>query len=308
VDKTRLISKSLLKKKFSSIKSPQKPEWIKVKYPNKNILSTKSTIDNYNLVTVCEEALCPNIAECWSKKHATFMLLGDVCTRSCSFCNIQTGNPKQIDKLEPVKIAKAVKNLNLNHVVITSVDRDDLSDGGAFHFVNTINLIKTLSPNVTIEILTPDFKNKKNSINIITKADFNVFNHNLETVKDFYKEIRPGANYNYSLSILKSVKDNKPNIFTKSGFMIGLGETLNQINELMDDLLEAKVDFITIGQYLRPSINHYPVIKYHKHNIFNYLKKTAIQKGFKAVSSSPFARSSYKNEEEYRLIDSKLSQ
>ena len=301
---TRLISKSLIRKNFSTVPSPKKPEWLKIKLPTQNTLKTKQIIKYQNLTTVCEEALCPNLNECWSKRHATFMILGKICTRSCSFCNIQTGKPNNIDEFEPLRIARAVKDLKLKHVVITSVDRDDLPDGGAKHFYKTIEEIKKLSPNVTIEILTPDFKDKKNYLETISQCQINVFNHNLETVEDLYRIIRPGANYLHSLLLLKTIKDIRPNILTKSGIMIGLGEEPMQIRKLFADLRSANVDFLTIGQYLRPSLNHFPVVKYYNEQYFDSLKKIAINMGFKAVTSLPFARSSYKSKDEYRIIKS----
>ena len=300
----RLISKSLLRNNYSIIDSPKKPDWIKIKIPNKLIKETKNIIIAGNLTTVCEEALCPNLGTCWSKKHATFMILGDVCTRSCSFCNIQTGKPKLIDESEPMKVAIAVKKLKLNHVVITSVDRDDLIDGGALHFYNTVKEIKKLSPNVTIEILTPDFKKKNDYLKIIKRCKINVFNHNMETVKKLYKSVRPGADYSQSLLILKKIKQNRSDLFTKSGIMIGLGEKLSDIKELLHDLRRANVDFLTIGQYLRPSKDHFPVLEYHSINYFDYLKHIAINMGFKSVTSFPFARSSYKSEDEYKYLES----
>ena len=302
MNEARLISKSLLRKNFSSISSPSKPKWLKIYIPSKKTLQTKEIIDRQKLTTVCEEALCPNLSECWSNKHATFMILGDICTRSCSFCNIQTGKPKIVDEFEPLRVARAVKELELKHVVITSVDRDDLPDGGALHFYKTIKLIKKFSPNVSIEILTPDFKNKENYLETISNCEINVFNHNLETVKNLYSNIRPGADYLHSLSLLESIKNTNKNIFTKSGVMIGLGEDLIELNELFNDLRSVNVDFLTIGQYLRPSLDHYPVIEYHNQDYFDLLKKTAIKIGFKAVTSSPFARSSYKSLEEYEIV------
>ena len=307
MQETRLISKSLLRKSFSSVASPIKPKWLKIKLPSSKTLETKKIVNRQNLTTVCEEALCPNLNDCWSNKHATFMILGDVCTRSCSFCNIQTGKPKSVDKFEPLKVAKAVKDLELKHVVITSVDRDDLPDGGALHFYKTIKMIKKFSPNISIEILTPDFKNKENYLEIISSCAINVFNHNLETVKNLYDIIRPGANYLHSLSLLKSIKNTNKNILTKSGIMVGLGEQLIEIKELFNDLRSSNVDFLTIGQYLRPSLNHYPVIEYYDQDYFDFLKKIAIEMGFKAVTSSPFARSSYKSAEEHEIVKSKMN-
>ena len=296
------ISKSLLRKKFYSIESPKKPNWIKVSLASNKIDFVKNTVRANRVTTVCEEAMCPNISECWTKKHATFMILGDICTRSCSFCNIHTGKPKSIDKLEPFKIAKSVLDLGLNHVVITSVDRDDLEDGGAQHFVNTINQIKKSCKGTTIEILTPDFKNKISALELIAKCPIDVFNHNMETVGSLYKNVRPGADYNNSLNVLRRIKELKPNVFTKSGIMIGLGEELEDIKNLMQDLINVNVDFLTIGQYLRPSKNHHPVIKYHEPDYFTYLYNEAIKYGFKIVSSSPFTRSSFHAEEDFNRL------
>ena len=298
----RQISKSLIRKNFSNLESPKKPEWIKVTSFSKNLNLTASIVNDQRLTTVCEEALCPNISECWNKKHATFMILGEVCTRSCSFCNIQTGKPTDVDPFEPLRVAKAVRSLNLKHVVITSVDRDDLHDGGASHFVQTISKIRDLNKEVSIEILTPDFKNKINAIDKIIKCKVDVFNHNLETVKRLYNEIRPGADYNNSLNLLNTFKLNSLNTFTKSGIMIGLGENEDEVVSLMDDLIENGVDFLTIGQYLRPSKNHYPVIEYHLPSYFGHLKKIAIEKGFKIVSSTPFTRSSYHADDDFKAL------
>ncbi len=298
------ISKSLLRKRFSVIDSPIKPDWIKVKAQSEKIKIVKNTIKHNRVVTVCEEAMCPNLSECWEKNHATFMILGDTCTRSCSFCNISTGKPGAVDNLEPLRVANSVKTLNLSHVVITSVDRDDLKDGGAMHFSNTINHIKLRCPNTTIEVLTPDFKNKKNSIEILAKCQIDVFNHNLETVEPLYKNVRPGANYNHSLKILKNIKQLNPKLFTKSGIMIGLGEELDQILKLMDDLRQHDVDFITIGQYLRPTKNHYPVIEYHTPDYFEKLYIEAVRRGFKIASSSPFTRSSFHAEDDFKKLKS----
>ena len=298
----RQISKSLIRKNFSNLESPKKPEWIRVTSFSKNINLTASIVNDQRLTTVCEEALCPNISECWNKKHATFMILGEVCTRSCSFCNIQTGKPTDVDPFEPLRVAKAVRSLNLKHVVITSVDRDDLHDGGASHFVQTISKIRDLNKEVSIEILTPDFKNKINAIDKIIKCKVDVFNHNLETVKRLYNEVRPGADYNNSLNLLNTFKLNSLNTFTKSGIMIGLGENEDEVVSLMDDLIENGVDFLTIGQYLRPSKNHYPVIAYHHPSYFDHLKEIAIKKGFKIVSSTPFTRSSYHADDDFKAL------
>ena len=296
------ISKALLRKKFSTIDSPTKPEWIRVKLRSDEIRELKNILKTDRVVTVCEEAMCPNMSDCWAKSHATFMILGDICTRSCSFCNIKTGKPKNIDKFEPIRIANSVKKLNLSHVVITSVDRDDLQDGGAEHFSKTIDKIKSKCPNVSIEILTPDFKNKPNSIKLLAKCPIDVFNHNLETVKTLYKRVRPGADYDHSLKILKEIKKYNPKLFTKSGIMIGLGEDLSQIMQLMNDLRQNDVDFITIGQYLRPSKNHHPVVKYHHPEYFKKLYNEAMNMGFKIASVSPFTRSSFHAEDDFKKL------
>ncbi len=297
-----LVSKALLRKKFSDLKSPVKPKWIKVSLSSHKIIQTKNTLKQNKIVTVCEEAMCPNLSECWGKKHATVMILGEVCTRSCSFCNIKTGKPEKVDPFEPLRVANTVTSLGLKHVVITSVDRDDLKDGGAKHFANTIEKIKQRSPDTTIEILTPDFKGKVSSLGIISKTEIDVFNHNLETVSRLYKDVRPGANYNHSLELLGEMKKLKPGIFTKSGIMIGLGEDFSEISKLMDDLREKNVDFITVGQYLRPTLNHHPVIVYHDPEYFVRIQDEALNKGFKIVSSSPFTRSSYHAEDDFNKL------
>ena len=296
------LSKSLLRKNFSRVESPKKPDWIKVPIKNHRINETKNKLEKNRIITVCEEALCPNLSNCWEQSHATFMILGDICTRSCSFCNIKTGKPQSVDPLEPFRVANAVKQLNLNHVVITSVDRDDLPDGGAKHFVDTINQIKFTCSNTTIEVLTPDFKNKINALDLLSECQIDVFNHNLETVQSHYSSVRPGANYYHSLDILKSFKEICPNVFTKSGIMIGLGETFSEIKNLMDDLRLNNVDFITIGQYLRPSKNHHPVIEYHKPEYFNKLYEEAMSRGFKIASSSPFTRSSFHASKDFEKL------
>ena len=296
------ISKTLLRKKFSAINSPNKPKWIKVKINTDKLKKVKNTLLSNRVVTVCEEAMCPNINDCWAKSHATFMILGDVCTRSCSFCNISTGKPKIVDVFEPIRVANSVQSLNLSHVVITSVDRDDLNDGGANHFSNTINQIKSQSPDTTIEVLVPDFRNKKNAIQTLSKCKIDVFNHNLETVRSLYKNVRPGADYNHSLKILEKIKNLNPEVFTKSGIMIGLGENFSQIMSLMDDLRQHDVDFITIGQYLRPTKNHHPVIEYHDPEYFIKLYDEAMNRGFKMASSSPFTRSSFHAEDDFKKL------
>lgn len=253
----------------------------------------KHLMNLWGLNTVCQEAACPNIGECWAKKHATFMILGDTCTRACAFCNIKTGKPNEVDINEPEKVAKAVLHLKLNHVVITSVDRDDLSDGGAAHFANTIRKIREYSKETTIEILTPDFLRKDGAEDIIIAEKPDVFNHNLETVPSLYKRVRPGARYFNSLSLLKKIKDADETIFTKSGLMVGLGETREEILQVMEDLRIARVDFLTIGQYLQPTPKHYPVAEYVDEQTFEFYKIQAYAKGFTMVSSSALTRSSY---------------
>ena len=282
---------------------PKKPSWIRVKAPtSKFFKETNKLLKEKKIVTVCEEAACPNIAECWQKKHATFMILGDICTRACAFCNIKTGKPHFIDHGEAIRIAESVKQLNLEHVVITSVDRDDLIDGGALHFINVIDSIKSLNPNCTIEILTPDFKNKPEAIDILSKNLPDVFNHNLETVPRLYPSIRPGSRYFVSLNLLSQIKEKNPSIFTKSGLMVGLGETRDEILQVMDDLRAANVDFITIGQYLQPSTKHYPLDRYYTPKEFGDLGTIAKAKGFLLVSSSPLTRSSYHADEDFAKL------
>ena len=278
----------------------KKPNWIKVKAPtSKTYNDTLDLVKKYNLHTVCQEAACPNIGECWSKKHATFMILGDTCTRACSFCNVKTGKPFSIDPMEPLNVAKSVSSLGLKHVVITSVDRDDLIDGGAGQFISTIKYIKELSPQTTIEILTPDFLRKGEVYKSIVDSMPDVFNHNIETVSRLYKHIRPGAVYKESLNLLKSVKEYNSKIFTKSGLMVGLGESLDDIQELLIDLSDHLVDFVTIGQYLQPSIHHEKVHKFYTPNEFNFLYEKCIEIGFKMVSSSPLTRSSYHADDDF---------
>ncbi len=278
----------------------KKPNWIKVNAPtSKQYNDTLNLVNKYNLHTVCQEAACPNIGECWTKKHATFMILGDTCTRACSFCNVKTGKPFSIDPLEPLNVAKSVSTLNLKHVVITSVDRDDLIDGGAGQFISTIKYIKELSPQTTIEILTPDFLRKGEVYKSIVDSKPDVFNHNIETVNRLYKNIRPGAIYKESLNLLKSVKNYNPNIFTKSGLMVGLGESLDDVQDLLIDLKNHKVDFVTIGQYLQPSIHHEKVHKFYTPDEFNFLYDQCVEIGFKMVSSSPLTRSSYHADEDF---------
>ena len=277
-----------------SIQKLPRPDWIRVKAPNSKIYhETKELIHAAKLNTVCEEAACPNIGECWSKKHATVMILGSVCTRACAFCNIKTGIPDLLDPHEPERLAESVKKLGLQHVVITSVDRDDLDDGGAMHFVECILRIRQTSPHTTIEVLTPDFLRKDGAIELVTRAKPDVYNHNIETVPSLYNKIRPGARYFNSLYLLNKVKEIDPSMFTKSGLMVGLGETKEEILQLLDDLRAAKVDFVTIGQYLQPTPKHAPVKRYVEPEEFNYLEKMARAKGFLMVSASPLTRSSY---------------
>jgi len=282
---------------------PRKPSWIRVKAPTSNLFnSTKNIIKKYNLITVCEEAACPNISECWQKKHATFMILGDTCTRACAFCNVKTGKPSAIDIFEKFKIAKAVKELQLEHVVITSVDRDDLLDGGAQHFVDVIDCLRKECPNTTIEILTPDFLKKNSAIKILSQSLPDVFNHNLETVPRLYPSIRPGARYFVSLKLLNDMKKNNPKIFTKSGLMVGLGETKEEIYQVMDDLRSANVDFLTIGQYLQPTDKHAKLQNFILPQEFNNFSKKAYAKGFLMVSSSPLTRSSYHASDDFKKL------
>ena len=282
----------------------KKPNWLKVKAPNsRGYFETKKIVDTHNVFTVCQEASCPNIGSCWSKKHATFMILGEICTRACAFCNVSTGKPNDLDLFEPARVAMAVRKLGLKHVVITSVDRDDLEDGGAQHFANTVNLIRKKSPSTSIEILTPDFlRAKSDSLNIVLSSKPNVFNHNLETVPRLYHEVRPGSRYYQSLKILDKAKDINPFLFTKSGLMVGLGEELKEVIQVMDDLRTARVDFLTIGQYLQPTKKHFPLSDYIKIKDFDKLKKIAYSKGFLMVSSSPFTRSSFHADEDYEEL------
>ena len=282
---------------------PKKPNWIRVKAPTSSLFEkTKKIVKKNHLITVCEEAACPNISECWQKKHATFMILGDTCTRACAFCNVKTGKPNSIDKFEPYKISNTVKDLDLEHVVITSVDRDDLDDGGAQHFVNVINSLRELCPKTTIEILTPDFYKKNKAQDILSEGLPDVFNHNLETVPRLYPTIRPGSRYFISLKLLNDIKKKFPFIFTKSGLMVGLGESKEEIYQVMDDLRSADVDFLTIGQYLQPTEKHAKLEKFVTPEEFEIYKKMAYAKGFLMVASSPLTRSSYHASEDFALL------
>lgn len=272
----------------------KKPDWIRVKAPvSRGYNETRNIVRSNKLVTVCEEAGCPNIGECWEKKHATFMIMGEICTRACAFCNISTGIPTTLDSNEPENVAKAVKQMGLTHVVITSVDRDDLADGGAQHFAEVIRAIREAAPKTTIEILTPDFLRKEGALEIVVKARPDVFNHNLETVPSKYLKVRPGARYFHSIRLLQRVKELDPTIFTKSGIMVGFGEERNEILQLMDDLRSANVDFMTIGQYLQPTKKHHPVIRFVTPDEFKSFATIGKTKGFLLVASSPLTRSSH---------------
>jgi len=281
----------------------KKPDWIRVRAPiSKEYQNTKSLIDSLKLNTVCQEAACPNIGECWEKKHVTVMILGSVCTRACAFCNIETGRPDLLDPHEPERLAVAVGKLDLEHVVITSVDRDDLPDGGAEQFAECIRAIRNSAPNTTIEILTPDFLKKDGALETVVAARPDVYNHNIETVPSLYKTIRPGARYFHSLNLLHNVKKLNPQIFTKSGIMVGLGETNNEVLQVMDDLRAADVDFITIGQYLQPTKKHANVDRFVTPEEFSYLERVAKTKGFLMVSASPLTRSSYHAGEDFQKM------
>ena len=281
----------------------KKPIWIRTKITDtKNFFKTKEIINKKKLYTVCQEASCPNISECWSKRHATFMIMGDTCTRACSFCNVKTGKPTHLDPTEPSKIALATKELDLRHVVITSVDRDDLQDGGANHFSKVILETRKVNKETTIEVLTPDFLRKGDAYKKVVFANPDVFNHNIETVPSLYRSVRPGSRYFASVNLLKSVKEINEKIFTKSGIMLGLGETKDEVLQIMDDLLSANVDFLTIGQYLQPSAKHYPLKRYVHPDEFMELKEIALSKGFLIVASSPLTRSSYHADEDFSVM------
>ena len=281
----------------------KKPDWIRSKLTNsKEFFLTKTIVNNNNLVTVCQEANCPNITECWSKRHATFMIMGDTCTRACAFCDVKTGKPEKLDILEPIKIAEAVKKLNLKHVVITSVDRDDLKDGGSNHFYEVITQTRKTNPNTTIEVLTPDFLRKGEAYKKVLEANPDVFNHNIETVPSLYLKVRPGSRYFASLELLKNAKRINKKVFTKSGIMVGLGETRDEILQVMDDLKSADVDFLTIGQYLQPSVKHFPLDRYYTPQEFEEFASIAKSKGFLLVSSSPLTRSSYHADEDFAQL------
>jgi lipoyl synthase len=288
-------------KPISPIK--KKPKWIRSKIVDSKVFfQTKQVVNKNSLVTVCEEANCPNITECWSKKHATFMIMGDTCTRACAFCDVKTGKPTDLDIFEPAKISAAVKSLNLKHVVITSVDRDDLEDGGSEHFYKVVKATREKNPTTSIEVLTPDFLRKGEAYKKILKADLDVFNHNIETVPRLYTKVRPGARYFASLELLKNAKTFNKKVFTKSGIMVGLGENKEEIIQVMDDLRTVEVDFITIGQYLQPSTKHHPLNRYYHPDEFKELENIAKIKGFLLVSSSPLTRSSYHADEDFRKL------
>jgi lipoyl synthase len=281
----------------------RKPDWIRVKAPGSpKWAETNRIVKENGLVTVCEEAGCPNIGECWEKKHATFMIMGDTCTRACAFCNVKTGMPDALDAKEPLNVAIAVAKLGLEHVVITSVDRDDLADGGAQHFAEVIYAIRERSPKTTIEILTPDFLRKEGALEIVVKARPDVFNHNLETVPSKYLKVRPGARYFHSIRLLQQVKELDSTIFTKSGIMVGLGEIRNEVLQLMDDLRSADVDFITIGQYLQPTKKHHPILGFVTPDEFKSYETIAYTKGFLMVSSTPLTRSSHHAGEDFAQL------
>lgn len=280
--------------------SPRKPAWIRVKAPtSRTYTDTKNLLRERSLHTVCEEAGCPNIGECWSRKHATVMILGDTCTRACAFCNVKTGRPKPVDPMEPENLAITVQTMGLKHVVITSVDRDDLEDGGAHQFVRCIERIRETSPATTIEVLTPDFRDKPGALEAVIAAGPDVFNHNLETVPRLYPTIRPGARYFHSLKILSRAKELAPERFTKSGIMVGLGETRTEILQVMDDLRSADVDFLTIGQYLQPTPKHAGIDRFVTPDEFAEYKQLGLGKGFLLVASSPLTRSSYHADKDF---------
>jgi lipoic acid synthetase len=281
----------------------RKPAWIRVKAPGSPLYSeTRRIVRELKLVTVCEEANCPNIGECWEKRHATFMIMGDVCTRACAFCNVKTGLPGALDSAEPEHVAEAVEKLGLAHVVVTSVDRDDLADGGAEHFAQTIRAIRARNAGTTIEVLTPDFLRKDGAVDVVVDARPDVFNHNLETVPSKYLTVRPGARYFASLRLLQQVKERDPAMFTKSGIMVGLGEERNEVLQVMDDLRAAQVDFLTVGQYLQPTRRHHPVVRFVAPEEFKAYETIAFAKGFLMVSSSPLTRSSHHAGEDFARL------
>lgn len=285
----------------------RKPSWIRAKAPGAGpeagvYAETKKIIKDNNLVTVCEEAACPNIGECWSQRHATMMIMGEICTRACAFCNVSTGMPLPLDTEEPARVADAVAKLGLRHIVITSVDRDDLNDGGAQHFADTIYAIRANSPETSIEILTPDFLRKEGALEIVVEARPDVFNHNLETTPRLYLNIRPGARYFHSMRLLQRVKEIDPTIFTKSGIMVGLGESREEVMQVMDDMRSADIDFITIGQYLQPTRKHAPIDRFVTPEEFESYATMARAKGFLMVSATPLTRSSHHADEDFAKL------
>jgi len=283
--------------------APKKPDWIRVKAPvSRGYAETHAIMRANGLHTVCEEAGCPNIGECWDKKHATFMIMGDTCTRACAFCNVKTGLPGALDPHEPQHVGEATAKLGLAHIVVTSVDRDDLADGGAAHFAATIRAIRAHCPTTTIEVLTPDFLRKDGALKVVVAARPDVFNHNLETVPSRYLTVRPGARYFHSIRLLQRVKELEPKMFTKSGIMVGLGEERNEILQVMDDLRSADVDFLTIGQYLQPTHKHHAVIRYVPPDEFEALETIAYSKGFAMVAASPLTRSSHHAGEDFARL------
>ncbi|MDO8606431.1 MAG: lipoyl synthase [Phaeospirillum sp.] len=283
--------------------SPRKPAWIRVKAPtSEEAAEVRRLMRDKNLHTVCEEAACPNIGECWKQKHATFMILGDTCTRACAFCNVKTGKPGGVDMAEPENLAESVKAMGLRHVVITSVDRDDLADGGAFQFVACIERIRATSPECTIEVLTPDFRDKNDAVERVAAARPDVFNHNLETVPRLYPGIRPGARYFESLRLLQRVREADPSIFTKSGIMVGLGETRAEVLQVMDDMRSAGVDFMTIGQYLQPTLKHVAIDRFVTPDEFDDLRAMAMSKGFLMVAATPLTRSSHHADRDFEAL------
>ena len=282
------------KARNTAVPQPARPDWLRVKAPvSEGYQQTREIIREHNLVTVCEEAACPNIGECWQQKHATMMILGSVCTRACGFCHVATGKPDRLDIDEPERVADAVAKLDLAHVVITSVDRDDLADGGAGHFAHTITAIRNFSPQTTIEVLTPDFLRKDGALETVVAARPDVFNHNLETIPRLYPDVRPGARYFASLKLLADAKTLDPMIFTKSGIMVGLGETREEVVQVMDDMRSADVDFMTIGQYLQPTPKHHPLDRFWTPDEFDSLDALGRAKGFLLISATPLTRSSY---------------
>ena len=281
----------------------RKPEWLRVRAPGSaGYNATREIVKTHGLVTVCEEAACPNIGECWSQSHATMMIMGEICTRACAFCNVSTGKPNPLDPTEPARVGDAVAKMGLKHVVITSVDRDDLADGGGAHFAAVVHAIRAAAPGTTIEILTPDFLRKDGALEIVVAAKPDVFNHNLETVPSKYLKVRPGARYFHSIRLLQRVKEMDPTIFTKSGIMVGLGEERHEVLQVMDDLRSADVDFLTIGQYLQPSLKHHAVMRYVTPDEFGGYERVAYTKGFLMVSASPLTRSSHHAGEDFAKL------